>query len=80
MRSKTQLPKHLKAENIRRDALQQLSEWKGLLAQNVVIARKILRKVLEGRLVFVPRQEASEGWYEFTGEGSLGKFSVESSR
>jgi hypothetical protein len=36
-----------------------LSEWKGLLAQNVPIARQILRKVLEGRLVFVPRTRAT---------------------
>ena len=45
------------------------SEWKGLLAQNVPIARQILRKVLEGRLVFVPRHEGDEHWYEFSGEG-----------
>jgi hypothetical protein len=48
--------------------LRQLSEWQGLLAQNVPIARQILRKVLEGRLVFVPRHEGAEHWYEFAGE------------
>jgi integrase len=30
--------------------------------------------VLEGRLVFVPRHEGDEHWYEFSGEGSLTKF------
>jgi hypothetical protein len=44
------------------------------LAQNVPIARQILRKMLEGRLVFVPRHEGDEPWYEFSGEGSLTKF------
>jgi hypothetical protein len=33
---------------------------RSLLAQNVPIARQILRKVLEGRLVFVPRHENDE--------------------
>jgi hypothetical protein len=55
-------------------ALQQLSEWKGLLAQNVPIARQILREVLEGRLVFVPRHEADEHWNQFTRVGSSTKF------
>ena len=67
-------PTHLNVDSIRWEALRQLSEWKGLLAQNVSIARQIMRKVLEGRLVFVPRQEADEHWYEFSGEGSLTKF------
>jgi hypothetical protein len=47
----------------------QSSESKGLLAQNVPIARQILRKMLEGRFVFVPRHEGDEHWYEFSGEG-----------
>lgn len=68
-------PKGLNVDSIRWQALQQLSEWKGLLAQNVPIARQILRKVLEGRLVFVPRH-CDEHWYEFSGEGSLTKFFV----
>jgi|SRR5688572_8975552 hypothetical protein len=38
------------------------------------IARQILRKVLEGRLVFVPRNEGDEHWYEFSGDGSLARF------
>ena len=67
-------PKGLKVDSIRWQALQQLSEWKGLLAQNVPIARQILRKVLEGRFVFVPRHEGDEHWYEFSGEGSLTGF------
>jgi hypothetical protein len=46
----------------------------GLLAQNVPLARQILRKVLEGRLVSVSRHQNEEHWYEFTGEGSLTKF------
>jgi hypothetical protein len=68
------IPKGLNADAIRWEALQQLSEWKGLLAQNVPIARQILRKVFEGRLAFVPRHEGDEHWYEFSGEGSLAKF------
>ena len=67
-------PKGLNADAIRWEALQQLSEWQGLLAQNVPIARQILRKALEGRLAFVPRHEGDEHWYEFSGEGSLTKF------
>ena len=62
-------PKDLNVDSIRWEPLQQLSEWKGLLAQNVPIARQILRKVLEGRLVFVPRHEGDDHWYEFSGEG-----------
>ncbi len=70
----TEEPEGLNVDSIRWQALQQLSEWKGLLAQDVPIARQILRKVLEGRLVFVPRHEGDEHWYEFSGEGSLNKF------
>ena len=67
-------PTHLNVDSIRWEGLQQLSERQGLLAQNVPIARQILRKVLEGRLVYVARHENDEHWYEFTGEGSLAKF------
>ena len=54
--------RHLNVNSIRRKALRQVSEWKGLLAQNVAIARQILRQVLERRLVFVPRHEGDEHW------------------
>ena len=40
---------------------------KGLLAQNVPIARQILRKVLEGCLVFVPRHDGDEHWSSSAG-------------
>jgi hypothetical protein len=34
----------------------------------------VFARVLESRLVFVPRHEGDEHWYEFSGEGSLTKF------
>lgn len=61
-------------DQVRRESMQNLSEWRGLLRQHVSLARQLLRKVLVGRLIFMPRQEGEDSWYEFASEASLAKF------
>jgi hypothetical protein len=53
-----------------RDAL---ADWRGLLRQEPGPARRALRALLTGRLVFTPGERAGEPFYAFSGEGTLGK-------
>ena len=39
-----------------------------LLARHTPQARQILSRLLDGRLVFTPREEEDVGYYEFTGK------------
>ncbi len=48
-----------------------LEDWRGLLCRQVAQARQILRKLLVGKLVFTPREDASGRYYEFAGQGTL---------
>jgi hypothetical protein len=50
-----------------------LTDWQGLLRQETTHARQALRALLAGRLVFTPREESGERFYEFTGPATLGK-------
>lgn len=59
---------------LEREALRQLDEWRGLLGQNTSRTRQLLRKVLDGRVAFIPRGDASDRWYEMTGKATLEKF------
>ncbi len=48
-----------------------LEDWRGLLCRQVAQARQILRKLLVGKLVFTPKEDASGRYYEFVGQGTL---------
>lgn len=50
-----------------------LGDWRGLLRQQTPHARQALAALLAGRLVFTPRGEGRERFYEFEGPGTLGK-------
>ncbi len=50
-----------------------LADWRGLLTKHVAQARQILRKLIDGRLVFTPKTEAGGQVYEFKGQGNLGR-------
>jgi hypothetical protein len=62
------------AEHIRVDALRSLDEWRGLLGGHVGHARQLLRRLLDGRLIFEPKRDGDDRWYEFLGAGTLDKF------
>ena len=57
-----------------REALRQLDERRGLLGKNTSRARQLLRKVLDSRVSFIPRGDASDRWYEMAGQATLEKF------
>ena len=48
-------------------------EWKALLRKHAPIARQMVRKLVEGRIVFTPDRET--GRYRFTLPGTMGNFS-----
>jgi hypothetical protein len=62
------------ADHVTVEALRHLDEWRGLLGEDTMLARQLLRKLLDGRLVFAPKGSAGDRWYEFRGEGTLTKF------
>jgi hypothetical protein len=47
-------------------------EWRALLRKHAPIARQMLRKLVEGRIVFTPDREARR--YTFRVSGTLGNF------
>ena len=47
-------------------------EWKGLLRKHAPIARQMVRKLVEGRIVFTPDREARR--YSFLATGTLANF------
>jgi hypothetical protein len=51
-----------------------LDEWRKLLSKHVGQARQILRKLVDGKLVFTPKENANgKRYYEFTGQATLGR-------
>jgi hypothetical protein len=50
-----------------------LTDWQGLLRQEIGPARQALSALLAGRLIFTPLGEGRDRYCEFTGPGSLGK-------
>lgn len=50
---------------------ERLRDWQGLLQRQTAEARQILRRLLVGRLVFTPREDANGRYYEFVGQGSI---------
>jgi site-specific DNA recombinase len=63
------------APEIRREALQLLTEWRGLLAKHIAVSRQAVRKLLDReRFVFYPMGSGRDRWYEIGVAPSLGRF------
>ena len=60
----------LDVRHIERDLRARVKDWRALLGRQVPIARQIVTKLLDGRLVFTPRKDRA---YEFTGRVSIGR-------
>jgi hypothetical protein len=56
--------------HIERELRARLTDWRGLLGRHTPIARQMLVKLLDGRVVFTPKQD---GLYAFHGRAALGK-------
>jgi len=63
----------LDVPRLKGNLLERLSNWRGLAMRHVSEARQMLRTLLEGRLVFTPRQNAAARVYEFSGQAALGR-------
>ena len=48
-------------------------QWQGLLMRHTLQARQIVRKLLVGRLRFVPYKNGMERGYTFTGQSQIGR-------
>ena len=56
--------------HIERELRARLTDWRGLLGRHTPIARQMLVTLLDGRVVFTPKQD---GLYAFHGRAALGK-------
>src|SRR5262249_2651965 len=56
-------------QHLRRDLVNRLAQWQGLLTRHVAQTRQILRKLLVGRLRFTFAGESQT--CEFTGQGAF---------
>jgi hypothetical protein len=62
------------AEQLSADVSERLADWQGALRREPPAARQILRKVLNGRLVFDPREdEDGARFYEFNVPATLAR-------
>ena len=50
-----------------------LTDWQGMLRQETPEARRALRALLAGRLVFTPRGEGEDRYYDFEGPGTVSR-------
>ena len=57
---------------LERDLTTRLTEWRGLLSRHTAQARQLLRKLLVGRLTFVPENRADGRYVQITGTGTIG--------
>ena len=60
----------LNVAQLKTRVLEKAEEWRALLRKHARIARQMVRKLVEGRIVFTPDREA--GRYRFTVPGPLG--------
>jgi hypothetical protein len=60
--SRAQLPALLRAK---------LTDWTGVLHRQIPQARQALKKMLHGSLVFAPKDDGQQRYYELTGNGTL---------
>jgi hypothetical protein len=58
------------AARLRKDLRRRLEDWRSLLGRQTPVARQILTKLIDGRLVFAPHPD--EQLYRFTGTVTLG--------
>ena len=56
-------------QTVERQLRQKLAEWRGLLRRQTPLARQVLARLLDGRIVWTPNRE--EGLYEFVGHVKL---------
>ncbi len=57
-----QLPELLRAK---------LRDWTGVLHRQIPQARQALKKMLQGSLLFAPKDDGQQRYYEITGTGTL---------
>jgi hypothetical protein len=60
------------APQLRAVLCEKANEWRALLWKHAPIARQMLRKLVEGRIVFTPGQQARR--YTFRATGTLATF------
>ena len=58
-------------QHLREDVVERVTKWQALLQREPSEARQILRELLVGRFVFVPKIEGKTCTYEFTAETTL---------
>ena len=63
----------LDVRRLAKKARGRLEDWQGLLGRQPEQARQILGKLLVGRITFTPREDGEGRYYQFAGQGSLGK-------
>ena len=64
----------LDERRLERDLSLHLAEqWQGLLTRHTLQARQIVRKLLVGRLRFIPYKNKGQRGYTFTGESQVGR-------
>jgi hypothetical protein len=56
------------ANTIRESLREKVSEWKGLLRKHAPIARQMLRKMIDGRIVFTPQPETRSYGFKIPGD------------
>ena len=59
-------------DDVRGEICVRLTDCQALIGRQPVVARQILRKLLVGRFVMTPRENAAGRYYEITGQASYG--------
>jgi hypothetical protein len=63
----------LDLRHVRSEAQRLLNEWRRLLRKHVEQGQEVPQKLIEGRLTFEPREDATGLYYAFRGAGTVTK-------
>ena len=63
----------LDLRHVRSEAQRLLNEWRRLIRKHVEQGQEVPQKLIEGRLTFEPREDATGRYYAFRGAGTVTK-------
>jgi hypothetical protein len=66
-------PRRGSSDDLERELRGYLTDWRGLLRGQPTVARQMIRKVVEGRIVLMPEEDDAGRCYRFTGQAGIGR-------
>ena len=66
-------PRRVSSDDLERELRGYLTDWRALLRGQPTVARQMIRKVVEGRIILMPEEGDAGRCYHFTGQAGIGR-------